>query len=37
MLLLSQPNEGRTWVYLIRFFAFLLIVAGIVNKNRKAA
>jgi uncharacterized membrane protein HdeD (DUF308 family) len=35
MLLLSQPNEGRAWIYLIRFFAFLLIVAGIVNKNRQ--
>ena len=34
MLLLQQPNEGRPWVYLVRFFAFLLILAGIVNKNR---
>ncbi len=36
MLLLQQPNEGRPWVYLVRFFAFLLILAGIVNKNRNA-
>jgi uncharacterized membrane protein HdeD (DUF308 family) len=34
MLLLQQPNEGRPWIYLIRFFAFLLILVGIVNKNR---
>jgi uncharacterized membrane protein HdeD (DUF308 family) len=36
MLLLQQPNEGRPWVYPVRFFAFLLILAGIVNKNRNA-
>ena len=36
MLLLQQPNEGSPWVYLVRFFAFLLILAGIVNKNRNA-
>ena len=36
MLLLSQPNEGRPWIYLIRFFAFLLILGGILNKNRQA-
>ena len=35
MLLLSQPNEGSTWIYLIRFLAFLLILAGIINKNRR--
>jgi uncharacterized membrane protein len=36
MLLLKQPNEGRLWVYLVRFFAFLLIVGGIVSKNRQS-
>jgi uncharacterized membrane protein HdeD (DUF308 family) len=36
MLLLSQPNEGRPWIYLVRFFAFLLILGGILNKNRQA-
>jgi uncharacterized membrane protein HdeD (DUF308 family) len=34
MLLLQQPNEGRPWIYLVRFFAFLLILVGVVNKNR---
>jgi uncharacterized membrane protein HdeD (DUF308 family) len=37
MLVLSQPNEGKLWVYLVRFFAFLLIVAGIISKNRRQA
>ncbi len=37
MLLLQQPNEGRLWVYLVRFFAFLLIIAGIAGKNRQRA
>jgi uncharacterized membrane protein HdeD (DUF308 family) len=36
MLLLSQPNEGRPWIYLVRFFAFLFILGGILNKNRQA-
>ncbi|HKR85907.1 MAG TPA: DUF5985 family protein [Terriglobales bacterium] len=35
MLILKQPNEGSTWIYLVRFFAFLLILVGIVNKNRR--
>jgi uncharacterized membrane protein HdeD (DUF308 family) len=35
MLLLSQPNEGSPWIYLVRFFAFLLILIGILNKNRR--
>ena len=34
MLLLSQPNEGSTWIYLVRLLAFLLILGGIVHKNR---
>jgi uncharacterized membrane protein HdeD (DUF308 family) len=34
MLLLSQPNEGSPWIYVVRLFAFLLILGGIVNKNR---
>lgn len=37
MLLLSEPNEGSPWIYLVRLFAFLLILAGIVNKNRRTA
>ena len=34
MLLLSQPNEGSTWIYLVRLLAFVLILGGIVHKNR---
>jgi uncharacterized membrane protein HdeD (DUF308 family) len=36
MLLLRQPNEGSPWIYIVRFFAFLLILIGILNKNRRA-
>ncbi len=35
LLTLPQPNEGRPAIYLVRCFAFLLIVAGIINKNRR--
>ena len=35
MLVLRQPNEGSPWVYIVRFFAFLLILVGIVMKNRR--
>lgn len=31
---IEHPNEGSPWVYLVRCFAFLIILAGIVNKNR---
>ncbi len=34
MLFLSQPNEGSTWIYLVRLLAFLLILGGIIHKNR---
>jgi hypothetical protein len=33
---LPHPNEGWPDIYLVRCFAFLLILAGIVNKNRQA-
>jgi uncharacterized membrane protein HdeD (DUF308 family) len=36
VLTLQQPNEGRTATYIVRCLAFLLIVAGIINKNRQA-
>lgn len=36
LLLLSHPSEGAVWVYLVRCFAFLIIIAGIVNKNRSS-
>ena len=31
---LEHPNEGSPTIYLVRLFAFLLIVAAIVMKNR---
>jgi uncharacterized membrane protein HdeD (DUF308 family) len=34
MLLRSHPNEGTLSIYLVRFLAFSLIIAGIVGKNR---
>lgn len=33
---LPHPNEGKPLIYLVRCFAFLLIVAAIINKNRRA-
>ncbi len=35
VLLLSHPNEGTPRVYLVRCFAYLLILVGIINKNRR--
>ncbi len=34
MLFLNSPNEGSTWIYLVRLLAFVLILGGIVHKNR---
>ncbi|HEX4039201.1 MAG TPA: DUF5985 family protein [Acidobacteriaceae bacterium] len=34
MMFYEHPNEASPWVYLIRSFAFLLIVAAIIKKNR---
>jgi uncharacterized membrane protein HdeD (DUF308 family) len=34
MMFYQHPNEASPWVYLVRSFAFLLIVAAIINKNR---
>jgi O-antigen/teichoic acid export membrane protein len=31
---LHEENEGRTFVYILRLGAFLLIIAGIIDKNR---
>jgi hypothetical protein len=36
LLFLEHPNEGRPEIYLVRLFAFLLIAAAIVRKNRGA-
>lgn len=33
--LLQSPSEVRTWVYLLRLTAFLLIIWGVVQKNRE--
>lgn len=33
ILFLPRPNEGSPWVYLIRLFAFLLILIAIIRKN----
>ena len=29
-----QTDETRTWLYMIRLVAFILILAGIIDKNR---
>lgn len=35
VLLLERPNEGHPLIYMVRFLAFLLILAAIINKNRR--
>ncbi|HEX4308685.1 MAG TPA: DUF5985 family protein [Acidobacteriaceae bacterium] len=30
----TSPNEASPWVFVVRAFAFLIILAGIVGKNR---
>jgi peptidoglycan/LPS O-acetylase OafA/YrhL len=30
----AEPHEARTWHYLVRLLAFLLILAAVVDKNR---
>jgi uncharacterized membrane protein HdeD (DUF308 family) len=34
-LFLENPNEGRPLIYVVRLLAFLLILAAIVQKNRR--
>ncbi len=29
----DRPNEGSPWTYIVRLIAFLIILAGILNKN----
>lgn len=36
LLFLDEADEARTWVYLVRLLAFALIIAAIVQKNRRA-
>jgi hypothetical protein len=30
-----EPNEGKTYLYVVRLAAYLLILLAIVNKNRR--
>lgn len=32
----AHPSEASPWVYFVRACAFLIILAGIVNKNRRS-
>ncbi len=34
VMFIDHPNEGTPRVYIVRCLAFLIILAGIVNKNR---
>ena len=33
LLFSAHPNEGSPWIYILRLFALLLILFGILNKN----
>ncbi len=33
LLFVTRANEANPWIYWVRFFAFLLILAAIVKKN----
>jgi hypothetical protein len=33
LLFLPRPNEANPWIYLVRLFAFLLILIAIIRKN----
>lgn len=33
ILLIAQPSEGNTWIYLVRLFTYALILAAILKKN----
>ena len=35
LIVFDVPNETRTYVYLIRLLAFVLIIVGIIQKNRE--
>jgi hypothetical protein len=37
ILLIDRPSEGNPRIYIVRCIAFLIILAGIVNKNRRAS
>lgn len=33
LLFFAKPNEGSPWIYLVRLFALILILAAILRKN----
>ena len=33
VLFMPRPNEGSPWIYVIRFFTLLVILAAIIQKN----
>lgn len=35
-LLFARPSEASPWVFIVRALAFLLILGGIINKNRRS-
>jgi hypothetical protein len=35
VIFIDHPNEGTPRIYIVRCVAFLIILAGIVNKNRR--
>lgn len=37
MMFFRHPSEASPWVYMVRGFGFLLIVAAIVHKNRSSS
>ena len=32
--LVDQPNEGESWVYIVRLFSYVVILIAIADKNR---
>jgi uncharacterized membrane protein HdeD (DUF308 family) len=34
VLFIDEPSQGSPWIYLIRLASYLVILAGIVHKNR---
>lgn len=36
LMLIRQSGDHSSWIYLVRSLAFLIILAGIVSKNRSA-
>ena len=36
LFVLDDESESRTYFYLIRFVAFVIIIIGIIDKNRRA-